>query len=129
MVLDIALAPLALEPETFTVGDKLRVTVSFKYTVGVNKTLRLFAGPYYTNILGKHMVIIALARGRNARFRLDYGYADSSVDFKLIPKAIGGSDNGTSVLGCGSRSRAPFAEQDNVIIVTGNPEAPTFSAR
>ena len=56
MVLDIVLAPLALEPQTFSVGDKVRVTVSFKYVVGVNTTIKLFAGPYYTNIFGKHMV-------------------------------------------------------------------------
>ena len=56
MVLDIVLAPMALESKTFNVGDKVRVTVSFKYVVGVNTTVKLFAGPYYTNILGKHLV-------------------------------------------------------------------------
>ncbi len=46
MALDIVLAPLALEQKTFNVGDTVRVTVSFKYTVGVNKTVKLSAGPY-----------------------------------------------------------------------------------
>ena len=56
MVTGITLAPLALEPTTFNVGDTVRVSASFKYTVGVNKTVKLFAGPYYTNLFGKHLV-------------------------------------------------------------------------
>ena len=55
MVTSITLAPLALEPTTFNVGDTVRVTASFNYTVGVNKTVKLLAGPYYSNLLGKHL--------------------------------------------------------------------------
>jgi hypothetical protein len=56
MVLDIVLAPMALAAKTFNVGETVRVTVSFKYAVGVNTTAKILAGPYYTNIFGKHMV-------------------------------------------------------------------------
>ena len=51
MVLDIVLAPMALEPKTFSVGDTVRVTVSFKYTVGVNTTVKMYAGPYYLSLI------------------------------------------------------------------------------
>ncbi|MDD4985478.1 hypothetical protein [Dehalococcoides mccartyi] len=121
MALDLVLTPMALEPKTFNAGDKVRVTVSFKYVIGVNTTVRLFAGPYYTNLFGKHMVdqcvgqadlsLVAASTPTDGR---------ATIDFLLIPKAQGGIDNGTYGLRVWVEGTNAVAEQDNVIIVTGN---------
>jgi hypothetical protein len=122
VALDIVLAPLALAPKTFSVGDKVRVTASFKYVVGVNTTVKLFAGPYYTNIFGRHMVTSCVGQ---ADASLTAASAPTSqtalVDFILIPKANGGIDNGTYGLRVWIEGTSAVAEQDDVLIVTGNP--------
>ena len=121
MVLDIVLVPLALEPQTFNVGDTVRVTVSFKYVVGVNTTVKLFAGPYYTNIFGKHMVTPCVGETEVSLMTASTPTPQSaSVDFILIPKANGGIDNGTYGLRVWVEGTNAVAEQDNVIIVSGN---------
>ena len=122
MALDIVLAPLALEPKTFNVGDKVRVTVSFKYVVGVNTTVKLFAGPYYTNIFGKHMVDPCVGQAEVSLVAASSPTSQTaSVDFILIPKANGGIDNGTYGLRVWIEGTNAVAEQDSVLIVTGNP--------
>ncbi len=130
-MLDVVLAPLALAPKTFNVGNKVRVTVAFKYTVGVNTTVKMYAGPYYTNVFGKHMVdpcvgeadvsLIAASTPKDIT---------ATVDFILIPKANGGIDNGTYGLRVWIEGTKAVAEQDNVIIVAGNPSggADVFTA-
>jgi hypothetical protein len=131
VVLDIVLAPLALAPKTFNVGDKVRVTVSFKYTVGVNTTVKMYAGPYYTNIFGKHMVDPCVGEADVSLIAASTP-ADktATVDFILIPKANGGIDNGTYGLRVWIEGTRAVAEQDNVLIVSGNPGGVTdmFSA-
>ena len=121
MVTGITLAPLALEQTTFNAGDTVRVTASFKYTVGVNKTVKLFAGPYYTNLFGKHMVDQCVG---DADVSLVPASAPSTqtatVDFILIPKANSGIENGTYGLRVWIEDTNALAEQDDVIIVTGN---------
>ena len=130
-MLDIVLAPLALAPKTFNVGDKVRVTVSFKYTVGVNTTVKMYAGPYYTNIFGKHMVDPCVGEADVSLIAASTP-ADktATVDFILIPKANGGIDNGTYGLRVWIEGTKAVAEQDNVLIVSGNPGGVTdmFSA-
>ena len=122
MVLDIVLAPLALEPQTFNVGDTVRVTVSFKYVVGVNTTLKLLAGPYYTNIFGKHMVNSCVGQTDvSLTVATTPTPQTTTVDFILIPKANGGIENGTYGLRVWVEDTNALAEQDNVIIVSGNP--------
>ena len=122
MVLDIALAPLALEQKTFNVGDTVRVTASFKYTVGVNKTVRLLAGPYYTNIFGKHLVDQCVGDADVALVPASTPTAQTAtVDFTLVPKASGGIENGTYGLRVWIEDTNAIVEQDNVIIVSGNP--------
>jgi len=131
VVLDIVLAPLALEPQTFNVGDTVRVTVSFKYVVGINTTVKLFAGPYYTNIFGKHMVTPCVGEAEVSLMVASTPTPQTaSVDFILIPKANGGIDNGTYGLRVWIEGTNAVAEQDNVIIVSGNPGGVTdiFSA-
>ncbi|MEQ4489563.1 MAG: hypothetical protein AAC990_04255 [Dehalococcoides mccartyi] len=121
MVLDIVLAPMALEQKTFNVGDTVRVTVSFKYTVGVNKTVRMLAGPYYTNLFGKHLVDQCVGDADVALVPASTPASQTAtVDFILIPKATGGIENGTYGLRVWIEDTNALAEQDNVVIVTGN---------
>jgi len=122
VVLDIILAPMALEQKTFNVGDTVRVTVSFKYTVGVNKTVRLLAGPYYTNLFGKYLIDQCVGDADVALVPASTPAAQTAtVDFILIPKATGGIENGTYGLRVWIEDTNALAEQDNVVIVTGNP--------
>ncbi len=118
----ITLAPLALEPQTFNIGDTVRVTVSFKYIVGVNKTIRLFAGPYSTNLFGKNLVEQCVGDADVALIPASTPATQTAeVDFILIPKANSGVANGTYGLRVWIEDTNAVAEQDNVIIVTGNP--------
>ena len=120
-MLNITLAPMALAPKSFNAGDKVRVTVSFKYTAGVNTSVKLFAGPYYTNLFGKHMVDPCVGQ---ADVSLTVASASTpqtaTVDFTLIPKANGGIDNGTYGLRVWIEGTNALAEQDNVMVVSGN---------
>jgi hypothetical protein len=47
MTLNIVFSPLALEPKTFNVGDTIRVTASFVYTVAADTSVTVQAGPYH----------------------------------------------------------------------------------
>jgi hypothetical protein len=133
MVLDIVLAPLALETKTFNAGETVRVTVSFGYRVGVNTTLRLQAAPYYSNLFGKNLVdsckgltdILLEATSTEV-------VKTAAVDMLLVAKSLGGIDNGTYGLVVWLRPQdasagpwglpGPIArvEQENVLIVSGN---------
>jgi hypothetical protein len=97
------------------------VTVSFSYTVGINTTVRLLAGPYYTNIFGKHLVDSCVGR---ADVSLPAASTPTSqtadIDFTLVPKSLGGVDNGTYGLRVWVEGTNAVAEQDSVIIVFGN---------
>ena len=120
-MLDIALVPMALTTKEFNTGDTVRVTVSFKYTVGVNTTVTILAGPYSTNIFGKHLVSACVGRTDVSLTAVSTPTAQTAdIDFILIPKANGGIDNGTYGLRVWIEDTNAIAEQDNVIIVTGN---------
>ncbi len=122
MVLDIVLAPMALEPKTFNVGETVRVTVSFKYAVGVNTTVKIFAGPYYSNIFGKHTVDpCAGSADVSLTVAAEPTPQTADVDFILVPQAQGGISNGTYGLRVWIEGTNAVVEQDNVIIVSGNP--------
>ena len=120
-MLDIALAPIALATKEFNAGDTVRVTVSFKYTVGVNTMVTIFAGPYSTNIFGKHMVSACVGRTDISLTTVSTPTPQTAdIDFILIPEANGGIDNGTYGLRVWIEDTNAVAEQDNVIIVSGN---------
>ena len=124
MALDIVLTPMELSPGTFNVGDTLRVTVSFEYTVGINTSVKVFAGPYYTNIFGKHMVEPCVGSADvSLAAATEPASQSATVDFILIPKAQGGIEDGTYGLRVWVEDTSAVAEQDNVIIVTGNPSS------
>jgi len=121
MALEVVFAPLALEPGTINVGDKIRVTGSFKYVIGVNTTVKLLAGPYYTNLFGKHIVSSCVGQ---ADIELPASSTPAkgsgTVDFILVAKSLGGIDNGTYGLRVWIEGTSAVAEQDNVLIVSGN---------
>jgi len=120
-VLDIALTPMALATKEFNAGETVRVTVSFSYTVGINTTVRLLAGPYYTNIFGKHIVDPCVGRADVSLAAVSTPTPQTAdVDFMLIPKSLGGIENGTYGLRVWVEGTNAVAEQDSVIIVTGN---------
>ena len=124
MALDIVLTPMELSPETFNAGETIRVTVSFEYTVGINTSVKVFAGPYYTNIFGKHMVEPCVGSADVSLAAATEPISQTAtVDFILIPKAQGGIDDGTYGLRVWVEDTSAVAEQDNVIIVTGNPSS------
>ncbi len=120
-MLDIALTPMALTTKEFNAGDTVRVTVSFSYTVGINTTVRLLAGPYYTNIFGKHLVDPCVGRADVSLPAVSTPTPQTAdVDFTLIPKSLGGIENGTYGLRVWVEGTNAVAEQDSVIVVSGN---------
>jgi len=120
-VLDIVLSPMALTAKEFNAGDTVRVTVSFSYTVGNNTSVRLLAGPYYTNILGKHLVDSCVGQADVSLPATSTPTSLSAdIDFTLVPNSLGGIDNGTYGLRVWVEESNALAEQDSVIIVSGN---------
>lgn len=117
MTLEIAFAPLALEPKEFTVGDTIRVTFTFKYTVGVDATITLRAVPYQYR-LGILDRIGASAGTKELRLAsASDEIAQESIDFALT-----GINSGTygllvEVLGTNYGAKA-----DAVLIVAGAPD-------
>jgi hypothetical protein len=124
VALEIVLTPMALSPETFNVGDTIRVTVSFEYTVGINTAVKIYAGPYYTNLFGKHMVDVCIGSvDMSLTAATEPASQTATIDFLLIPKEQGGIEDGTYGLSVWVEGTNAVAEQDNVIIVTGNPSS------
>ncbi len=123
-MLSIAFSPLSLEQKAFPVGSTVRVTVGFKYTAGASQAVELKAGPYYTNILGSHMVDVCVG---SAELNLPPASSPTDetamVDFPLVPQAQGGIEDGTYGLRVWIEGTSAEAFQDNLIIVSGNPGA------
>ena len=120
-MLDIVLSPMALTAKEFNAGDTVRVTVSFSYTVGINTSLRLLAGPYYTNIFGRHVVDSCVGQADVALPAASTPTSQTAdIDFTLVPNSLGGIDNGTYGLRVWVEGSNALAEQDSVIIVSGN---------
>ncbi len=123
-MLDIALAPLALTAKNFPVGSTIRVTVNFAYTVGADTKATLKAGPYYTNAVPpfKHLVDSCVGSADVSLAATTTPAAKTAtVDFLLIPKSQGGIEDGSYGLRVWVEGTNALAEQDNVIIVSGNP--------
>jgi hypothetical protein len=124
VALDIVLTPMELSPETFNAGETIRVTVSFEYTVGINTSVKVFAGPYYTNLFGKHMVDQCVGRTAVSLSATSTPTPQTvDADFVLIPKANGGIENGTYGLRVWIEDTNALAEQDSAVIITGNPSS------
>ena len=123
-MLDIALAPLALAAKNFPVGSTIRVTVNFAYTVGADTKVTLKAGPYYTNAVPpfKHLVDSCFGSSDISLPAATTPAAKTAtVDFLLIPKFQGGIEDGSYGLRVWVEGTNALAEQDNIIMVSGNP--------
>ncbi len=120
-MLGIAFAPMSFTPVNFTVGETVRVEVAFTYVVGINTTVKLFAGPYSVNLFGKNMVDSCVGQADvQLPVSTEPAQGSASVDFMLIPKSQGGIDNGTYGLRVWIEDTDADAFQDNLIIVSGN---------
>jgi hypothetical protein len=120
-VLDIVLVPMAVETQNFSAGDTARVTVSLRYAVGVNTTVKVFAGPYVHGLFGDDMINTCIGQADlTLTATNDPIEATGTIDFVLLPKSLGGVDNGTYGLKVWIEGTKAVAQQDNVIIVTGN---------
>ncbi len=131
MTLDIVFLPMSLAAKTFNAGDKIKVTVSFIYTVSVGTKITISACPYYISA-GLKPLVSSCVGSTDVQLAATAAPTPMTVDilFTLLPKAQGGIENGTYglVVWVGSPSISDFslmfaakAYQDNIIIVTGNP--------
>jgi hypothetical protein len=107
--------------------------VDFKYTVEADATVHLYVAPYYTNILGKHLVDSCVGRSDvtlpATATPLD---KTATVDFTLVPKAQSGIEDGTYGLAVWVRTSVSTSDpwsipkpsavdnQDSVLLVSGN---------
>ena len=137
-MLKLAFAPMALAQQSFPVGSTIRVTVGFSYTG--EGTITLKAEPYYQNDdpLGAsnlftgppydHMIDSCVSNPPNT-INLPLAGTPTSVtemvDFPLLPYAQGGIDDGTYGLIVWVDGTNISANQDNVLVVTGN-KAPSI---
>lgn len=113
------------EKAQLSVGDTLRVTVSFKYTVAEKTTVTLQACPYH-RVLGVldriggscGQVNIELERATTPKL------TEATVDMPVVPAAQGGVDDGTYGLIVEILGTDVEAHIDDVLVVSGNPPGP-----
>lgn len=114
-MLNVAFSPMVLEPKQFSVGDTIRVTVSFQYTVAQNTTVTLQAVPYqyklgFLDRIGasagkKEVSLMAAATPRTVQESIDFTLKDISAGtYGLLVEV---PDTGDQV------------KQDGLIIVVG----------
>jgi len=120
MDLQVAFVPLALEPKTFNIGDTVRVTASFKYTVGADTSVTVQAGPYHYiagildrigSCFGSITVDLPMA--------LTLTEKQFTIDFTL--KAEDGIQAGTYGLIVEIPGTEFSVKQDSVLIIAGAP--------
>lgn len=115
-MLDIVFAPMALEPKQFTVGDTIRVTFSFKYTVDADITITLRAVPYQY-VLGILDRIGASAGTKELRLsKATDRELQETIDFTLV-----GITSGTYGLLVEVLTPNYSVRADGVLIVAGAP--------
>ncbi len=114
MSLEIAFAPLVLEPKQFNAGDTIRVTFTFKYTVGVDATITLRAVPYQYR-LGILDRIGASAGTKELRL----ASASDAVVQESIDFTLSGISSGTYGLLVEVPGTTYGAKSDDVLIVAG----------
>jgi len=115
--LDIVLAPLALTPKQFTVGDTIRVTASFLYTVGADTSVTVQAGPYHyiAGILDR----IGASFGKTT---VDLPKATTPTDKQFtIDFKLSGIDAGTYGLLVEIPGTDFNVKQDDVLVISGAP--------
>lgn len=122
MVLQLSLNPMDTEQKAFTVGDVVRVTVGFSYTVGQDITVTLRACPYQY-ILGVLDEIGSCCGEVNITLPKAVTLATKTemVDFYLKPVAEGGIEDGTYGLKVEILGADVEAKLDDVLVISGNP--------
>jgi hypothetical protein len=115
MALDIAFAPMALEPKQFNVGDTIRVTFTFRYVVGQATAITLQAVPYryFMGILDR----IGASAGRKELTLA--GSAEPQEVQESIDFTLAGIDSGTYGLLVEVMDTNFNARADGVLIVAG----------
>jgi hypothetical protein len=84
--------------------------------------VKIYAGPYYTNIFGRHLVDPCVGEADVPLIAASTPTDETAtVDFILTPKANGGIDNGTYGLRVWVEGTNADVAQDNVLIISGNP--------
>ena len=120
MTLAVVFAPLALEPKTFNVGDTIRVTASFLYTVGADTSVTVQAGPYQYRLgildrigscFGTTTVSLPKALTPTEK--------QLTIDFKLKPTTEDGIQAGTYGLLVEIPATDFSVKQDDVIVMAG----------
>jgi hypothetical protein len=117
MTLNIVFSPLALEPKTFNVGDTVRVTASFLYTVAADTSVTVQAGPYH------------YIAGILDRIGASFGITTVDLPMALIPTEkqftvdfkLSGIDAGTYGLIVEIPGTEFNVKQDDVLIVAAAP--------
>ena len=118
MTLQIAFAPLALEPKQFAVGDTIRVTFTFKYAVGEDTTITLQAVPY-RYLLGILDRIGASAGTKELRLAKASEPKDVQESIEFTLKGISSGTYGLLVEVPGTTYGA---KADGVLVVAGAPD-------
>lgn len=121
MTLSVVFNPLALETKNFVVGDTIRVTASFVYTVGSDTSVTVQAGPYHY-IAGVLDRIGACFGSTSVSLPKTTEPTEKqfTIDFKLTPASIigtGGIQAGTYGLIVELPGTDFNAKQDSVLIV------------
>jgi hypothetical protein len=123
MIVNTSLAALAAgEQVQLSVGDTLRITVSFKYTVAQDTIVTLRACPYQYKLgvldrIGGSCGEADIELERSTTLKLK----EATVDMPIVPAAEGGIANGTyglivEILGTGVE-----AHIDGCLVIAGNP--------
>ncbi len=130
-MLNIAFAPMSLVAKTFNVGDKIKVTAAFSYTVSVSTKITISACPYYISA-GLKPLVSSCVGSTDVTLTPTATPTPMTVDIllTLVPYANGGIDNGTYglIVWVGppdistiDMAGATKSSQDNILIVAGNP--------
>ena len=113
------------EQVQLSVGDTLRVTVGFKYTVAEKTMVTLQACPYQ-RVLG----VLDRIGGSCGQANIELERAatpkltEAAVDMLIVPEAQGGVEDGTyglivEILGTDAETHI-----DDILVISGNPPSP-----
>lgn len=122
MDLQVLFTSLELEPKEFIVGDTIRVTVSFQYTIGTPTTIVLQAVPYQyiMGILDRigasagqtELLLAAATIPKDVTTTIDFTLTNiSSGTYGLLVEILG---------------TTYYVKADSVLIIAGAPPAPNW---
>lgn len=123
MIVNTSLAALAAgEQVQLSVGETLRVTVSFKYTVAEDTIVTLRACPYQYRLgildrIEGSCGEADIELGRSTTLKL----VEATVDMPVVPAAEGGVADGTYGLIVEILGTTVEAHIDDCLVISGNP--------